>query len=258
VKRFALVATLLLAAVQAAPASAATFLFIRHAESATNAGLGSTIQEIVDPALTATGEQQADNLAQILASYDVKAIITSAYQRTGETIAPTAAEFGLTPIVDARTNEWYWGDATNILQLYTANVQGVMTAWAAGDPTAKTSLPNAESLDDLAARVLPAWQDIIDTYKDQDGVVVIVGHSYETGLVMPYFAQNITSDFAFANPLQNTGIIQVELVNDKPYVTNWQGISVAVPEPGTWAMAIAGFGMIGAAMRRRRTVVSFS
>ena len=29
-----------------------------------------------------------------------------------------------------------------------------------------------------------------------------------------------------------------------------------VPEPGTWAMLIAGFGMVGAARRRRRTVVA--
>ncbi|MHA6722511.1 DUF4394 domain-containing protein [Sphingomonas sp. RS2018] len=31
----------------------------------------------------------------------------------------------------------------------------------------------------------------------------------------------------------------------------------AVPEPATWAMLIFGFGMVGSAMRRRRTTVSF-
>lgn len=30
-------------------------------------------------------------------------------------------------------------------------------------------------------------------------------------------------------------------------------ISAAVPEPGTWAMLIAGFGLVGAQMRRRRS-----
>ncbi|WP_372917730.1 PEPxxWA-CTERM sorting domain-containing protein, partial [Sandarakinorhabdus sp.] len=29
-----------------------------------------------------------------------------------------------------------------------------------------------------------------------------------------------------------------------------------VPEPASWAMLIAGFGLTGAAMRRRRTVVA--
>lgn len=32
----------------------------------------------------------------------------------------------------------------------------------------------------------------------------------------------------------------------------------AVPEPGTWAMMILGFGLVGAAMRRRKTAVSVS
>lgn len=31
----------------------------------------------------------------------------------------------------------------------------------------------------------------------------------------------------------------------------------AVPEPATWAMMVAGFGMIGGALRRRKAVVSF-
>jgi hypothetical protein len=29
-----------------------------------------------------------------------------------------------------------------------------------------------------------------------------------------------------------------------------------VPEPATWAMLIAGFGLVGSAMRRRRTAVA--
>ena len=34
--------------------------------------------------------------------------------------------------------------------------------------------------------------------------------------------------------------------------------SAAVPEPGTWATFVAGFGLIGGAMRRRRTSLSFA
>jgi hypothetical protein len=34
--------------------------------------------------------------------------------------------------------------------------------------------------------------------------------------------------------------------------------AAAVPEAATWAMMLGGFGMIGAAMRRRRTSLSFA
>jgi hypothetical protein len=35
-------------------------------------------------------------------------------------------------------------------------------------------------------------------------------------------------------------------------------VAAAVPEPATWAMFIGGFGLVGAAMRRRRTTVRFA
>ncbi len=37
---------------------------------------------------------------------------------------------------------------------------------------------------------------------------------------------------------------------------NYAGLGGAVPEPATWAMMVAGFGLAGAAMRRRRTILA--
>ena len=243
-------AALLVAAVQAVPASAATFLFIRHGESTTNANTFTSVQEFLDPPLTPLGQQQAIDLAGRLANTDIRTIFTSAYQRTQATIAPTAAEFGLTPIADERFNEWYLGDLNSLADLQGINPLAVIGAWAGGNPDAKLNLPHAESLNDVAARVVPAWQEVFDTYKDREGVVVLVGHGVETGFVMPYFARNITTSFAFSHGLQNTGIIQLENVGGQPYVTNWQGIAVPVPEPMTWLMLLVGFGAVGASMRR--------
>ncbi|GGB26275.1 hypothetical protein GCM10011380_14720 [Sphingomonas metalli] len=246
---FARFLTLLLAAAPM-PAEATSFLFIRHAESTANAGTAATPQEVLDPPLTALGQQQALDLAKTLATYDVRAIYTSAYQRTKLTIAPTAAALGLAPVADARTNEWYFGDVKSVADL--ASLNGVIGQWAAGNTGARANLPNAESLDELAARVLPALQEIIDAHRNDSGTVVIVGHGAETGFVMPYFAKNVSAGFAFANPMRNTGIIQVDLVGGQPVVTNWQGIAVAVPEPATWTMMLVGFGMVAGAARYRR------
>ncbi len=41
-------------------------------------------------------------------------------------------------------------------------------------------------------------------------------------------------------------------------VTGFNETTGAVPEPATWAMMIAGFGIVGLAMRRRRTTIAFA
>ena len=246
------ICSLAFATIQAVPTFAADFLFIRHAESTANAGTATTVQEFLDPPLTVLGQQQALNLGNVLASYDITTLYTSAYQRTQLTIAPTAAAFGLTPTVDARTNEWYIGDVASIAELGSVNPLGVIGAWAAGNTAAKANLPNAESLDDLVARVIPAWNEIVNQHKDEDGIVVLVGHGAEIGFVMPYFAENVSLDFAFSHGLQNTGIVQLEVINDQPYVTNWQGTPLPVPEPETYAMLMAGLGLMGFMARRKK------
>lgn len=243
-----------LASIQAVPATAAQFLFIRHAESTTNAGTAATPAELLDPALTELGQQQAVNLAGYLSSFNVTSIYTSAYQRTALTIAPTAAEFGLTPTADARTNEWYTGDTTSSVIDYNA-IYAVVGQWVAGNTAAKLALPNAESLDDMVARVLPAWQEIIAAHKNDEGVVVIVGHGAEMGFVMPYLVDNVTMNFAASHSLGNTGIIDVRLdANDNPYVINWQGTPVApVPLPAGFALMLSAVSVLaGAKVARRR------
>lgn len=247
------VCTVVLTTLQAVPATAADYLFIRHAESAANAGTATTVAEIVDPLLTPLGQQQAADLASYLSGLNVIALYTSAYQRTQLTIAPTAAQLGLTPIADARTNEWYFGDITSPSDLNLAAIYGLFGQWAAGNTSARLNLPNAESLDDTAARVLPAWQEMIATHKADDGVVVIVGHGATMGWVIPYLVDNVPANFSLTNGVVNTGIIEVKLLNDTPYVANWQGVEFAapVPEPQTYAMLLAGLGLLAGFARHR-------
>lgn len=244
------------------PANAATFYFIRHAESTANTGQAATPEEVLNPPLTTLGQQQALDLAQTLADVDLTAIYVSSYQRTALTIAPTAAAHGLTPIVDADIREWSFGTSLDA-NVY-AKLSQVMGLWAAGDTAAKMDgVPDSESLDELNARVVPAYQSIFDAYKDVDGVVAIVGHGGSIGWTMPFFAANVSTGFAFQHGLRNTAIIKVVAdANGNPVVSDWDGIAfdakgpveapAAVPLPASGLMLAAALGGLTARRKLRR------
>ncbi len=65
----------------------------------------------------------------------------------------------------------------------------------------------------------------------------------------PYqFLTNTEGDWS------TTGPVPVDMVDDFGLAGTWSGAltTAGVPEPATWAMMLAGFGLIGAAMRRRK------
>jgi probable phosphoglycerate mutase len=253
--RLAPLAVVAIALMSALPADAATFLFIRHAESTTNSGTAATPAEIIDPPLTALGAQQAQALVNTLAGYDLTRIYVSSYQRTALTIAPTAAARGLTPVVEDDIREWSFGDGTVPLDL--TAIQAMFGQWLAGNTAAALpNVPGSESLDALNARVVPAYRAIFDAHKDEDGVIAIVGHGGSIGWTMPAFTGNVTLPFVLSNNLPNTGIVRVEVGFDgNPYVTNWNGRTVTapvpsqVPLPATGWLLIAGIGLLAAGRR---------
>lgn len=59
-------------------------------------------------------------------------------------------------------------------------------------------------------------------------------------------------DYLFEGKLLNGDVI---LGQSKALIS---GYSPAVPEPGTWAMMIAGFALVGSSMRRRKTAIQFA
>lgn len=81
-----------------------TIYFLRHAEKAVGAYFNERLRHQDEP-LSPIGLQTADRLAAYFADESIAAICVSEYQRTAQTIAPTAQRLGLTPNVDARLNE---------------------------------------------------------------------------------------------------------------------------------------------------------
>lgn len=250
------VASLGLAAL-ADTADAATFYFIRHAESTANTGEAATPEEMVNPPLTDLGKQQALDLALTLADVPLTHIYVSGYQRTALTIAPTAADKGLTPVAMPEIGEWQFNGALTG-DLY-AQLAKVMGRWAAGDTAAK--IDGAESLDELNARVLPGYREIIERHKDEDGVVAIVGHGGSISWTMPFFASNVPAGYGLGHGLRNTAIVQVVLDSQgNPLVGNWDGTPfdaagpqlAPVPLPASGVLLVAAIGGLGAARRFRK------
>ena len=245
--RSALVVTLVATVGSTAAAQAATFLFIRHAESTANSGAASTPEEIVNPPLTDLGKQQARDLVGVLKDLPITTIYVSSYQRTSLTIGPTAEALGLTPIVEPLIREWSFGDGS--VPLDYAKISALFGQWGQGNTAAKLDgVPESESLDELVARVVPAYQAIFAAYKDEDGVVAIVGHGGSIGWTMPFFAQNVTLPFALSHGLRNTGIVSVVAGADGlPYVSDWDGIPFDVPAPSQVPLPAGGLAL-GAAL----------
>jgi probable phosphoglycerate mutase len=92
------------------------FLLIRHGTSAPLVA-GEPLPRRglqADPALSATGEQEAIRVAERLRGEDIATIYHSPLRRTTQTATPLAAVLGMTPIVDEDLREVYLGDVDGL------------------------------------------------------------------------------------------------------------------------------------------------
>jgi broad specificity phosphatase PhoE len=83
----------------------ATFYIIRHAAKEFGGFYNPTLRHQDEP-INPRGRQQAEKVSEFFAEIPVSEIYISEYQRTAQTIAPTASRLGLTPVIDRRINEF--------------------------------------------------------------------------------------------------------------------------------------------------------
>jgi broad specificity phosphatase PhoE len=81
-----------------------TFYILRHAEKEKGEYYNLRLRHQDEP-LSSHGWGQAAKLVAYFANKTIAKIYISAYVRTGQTIAPVARHFDLTPVVDERLNE---------------------------------------------------------------------------------------------------------------------------------------------------------
>ncbi len=82
----------------------AYFYIVRHGDKEKGDFFNPQLRH-QDMPISKKGRQEAQKLKTYLADKEIAHIYISAYQRTGQTIAPVAEHFKLTPVMDERLNE---------------------------------------------------------------------------------------------------------------------------------------------------------
>ncbi len=145
-----------------------------------------------DPGLAEAGRAQAEMAAEALRHDDVAGIFASTLRRTQESAAPLAAELGIEPEVLFELREVFLGDFEG---------GEYRIRQGRGDPIIQQvfseerwdAIPNAESLDDLGARLRKGIDQIVATVGPETTAVAFVH-----GAVIGQLCQIATDSRPFA------------------------------------------------------------
>jgi broad specificity phosphatase PhoE len=148
-------------------------LLVRHGETAWNAR--DVWQGWQDVPLGARGRAQAEALARSLADIAVDAAYTSPLARARETASIVLAGRNVVPLAVPELRELSYGLLEGVApDARRAGWPDLDARWPA-DPWA-VAFPGGESLDALAARVLPAWTRIVAAHPGE--TVLVSGHGH--------------------------------------------------------------------------------
>ncbi len=192
----------------------------------------------------------------------VKTLIAAAALTTSAlALAPVEAATLTIDVTDIDSIDEF-GDPDNFFNLYNIGA-GALVNYLAYDLTIYA--------DD------PSWLSEASIYfGDSDfltGVFLSPGFEDNFPGLASYSGSAFLPDFGLEFNVGSDGLLYVEFFEDyDDFPDDWDGFYVAgtltvgyepaaataVPEPASWAMMIAGFGLVGGAMRRRTTAVSYA
>jgi probable phosphoglycerate mutase len=158
-----------------------TIVLVRHGQTAWNAE--GRAQGHADVGLDDTGRSQAEALAPVMAELDPDLLVTSDLARARETAALLEKETGLTAIEDPRWREYDVGERTGLtLAEFGERMGTAFDGW--WDVHAHVEVPGAETPDDVATRVAPAFEELLDRLDEGETAVVVThGASLRVALV---------------------------------------------------------------------------
>lgn len=145
-------------------------VLLRHGQTAWNAE--GRAQGHTDIGLDDTGRSQAEAVAPIMAAFDPALLVTSDLARARETAAFLEEQTGLTALEDLRWREYDLGERTGLTLSEFGERMGVeYDGW--WDVHAHAEVPGAESPEALAARVHPAFEEVLDRLEEGETAVVV-------------------------------------------------------------------------------------
>jgi probable phosphoglycerate mutase len=156
-------------------------VLVRHGQTAWNAE--GRAQGHADVGLDDTGRAQAEALAPVIAGLDPALLVTSDLARARETAALLEKETGLTAIEDPRWREYDLGERTGLtLAEFGERLGTKFDGW--WDVHAHVEVPGSETSDDVAARVVPAFEELLERLSEGETAVVVThGASLRIALV---------------------------------------------------------------------------
>lgn len=201
-------------------------LLIRHGQTPANVR-GVLDTAIPGPRLTPLGERQAAEIPEALSNEPIERIAVSSMIRTRLTAEPLASTRGLEIDEYRGLHEIEAGDLEHrsdeaSVRLYLTTV----FAWAEGRLDER--MPGGTDGHDFFTR----YDDDIATIAEGcTGTAVVFSHGAAIRVWAGGMASNVDASFAEKNPLDNTGIVELDGSPDDGWVLNsWAGAPLGGPE----------------------------
>jgi len=145
-------------------------VLVRHGQTAWNAQ--GRAQGHTDIGLNDVGRRQSEAMAPVVAAFEPSLLVSSDLARARETAAFLEKQTGLTAEQDPRWREYDLGERTGLTLPEFGELMGVeFDGW--WDVHAHLEVPGAESPDELAARVRPAFEQVLDRLAEGETAVVV-------------------------------------------------------------------------------------
>jgi broad specificity phosphatase PhoE len=189
-----------------------TLLLIRH--GVTDWNIAQRWQGHADIPLNKTGQQQAEALANRLASWPINAVISSDLQRCVQTAVPLAAPHNLQPVFTTHWRERHVGDFEGMT---TEEVRARFPELWGNSPRRFVDPPNGEAFPQLRQRVLAAYETVLADYPHQ--MVAVVSHGGTLHTLIREVIGLDGEEYGRFSLRGNTGLSIIEVTDHGAYLT---------------------------------------